>query len=392
MSAEGLQRLRALASSVDPEPAAELATRMLDLWTPPGRERPVAELVREALLEAGVEDVTLDEEFPDSPTVVARMGNGGGPTLHWHGHLDAIDVPHAAPTRDGDVITGRGACDMKGAVAAMVHAAGLLKRLGLPRTGSILMTFHGLHEDGGSEPLVRLLHRGVVGDAAISAELGSGRDLITGSRGLTFWEFEARGSGGVWHETNAPDDAINPLIAGVRLCQRLLHLREELEAGAAEHPGSLFIGKLVAGDYNNRMPASCEVAGTRRHHAGSTLEDVAAELSAIAAEVAAETGAEIVPHIHGLVDAYDLDPEEPVVRALRRAVEEVTGESMRETKSRASGNGADFVLRAGVPAVYYGCDYRTAHSDNERLSVSELGRLVGVYALMAAYYLESETT
>jgi acetylornithine deacetylase/succinyl-diaminopimelate desuccinylase-like protein len=391
-ASEPLDRLRELAKAVDPEPAAELATRMLELWTPPGSEKPVAELVHAALLEAGVEDVTLDDEFPDSPTVVARMGNGEGPTLHWHGHLDAIDVPHAEPKREGDVITARGACDMKGAVAAMVQAAGLLKQLGLPRTGSILMTFHGLHENGGSAPLVRLLERGVVGDAAISAELGSGLDLITGSRGLTFWEFEIPGLDGAWHETNAPADAINPLVVGTRLCERLLSLRAELEAGTAEHPGSLFVGKLVAGDYNNRVPASCELAGTRRHHTGSTLEDVADQLRAVAAAVEKETGATIIPHIHSYVDAYDIDPQEPVVRALRRAVEEIGGEPMREITSRASGNGADFVLRAGIPAVYYGCDYRSAHSDNERLSVTELGRLVGVYALMAVYYLESEDT
>lgn len=385
----GIAELRRLCDAVDPEEVTALTIEMAELWTPPGQETPMVELITRKFLEYGIDDVTVDEEFEGSPSVIARLrGPESGPTLQWHAHTDAINIPHAPVERNGDVISGRGTCDMKGGLAAMMQAAKLLKEAGLPRTGEILITFHGLHEEGHSEPLHRLIERGIVGDAAISSELASGRDLITGSRGLTFWEFEVEGSPEVWHETNAPSGLVNPVAAGNALLSRLLQRGAELASGDGKPAGSLFVGSFVSGDYNNRFATSALLSGTRRHHADASLADVENELRQIAAEIAEETGSVITPRIHGLIEAYDIDPEEPVAVALRRAVEEVLGEPMIDVKSRASGNAGDFVVRAGVPAVYYGCDYSTAHSDHEVASVAELARLVKIYALMAAYYLD----
>lgn len=385
------EEVRRLCEEVDPEEVVALTMEMVALWTPPGEERPMVDLITQKFAEYGIEDVTVDEEFEGSPSVIARLrGTEPGRTLQWHAHTDAINIAHSPVSREGDVISGRGTCDMKGGLAAMMQAAKLLKQAGLPRSGEVLITFHGLHEEGHSEPLHRLIERGVIGDAAISSELASGRDLITGSRGLTFWEFEVEGSPEVWHETNAPEGLVNPVAAGNTLVSRLLGHGAKLADGTAGPAGSLFVGSFVSGDYNNRFATSALISGTRRHHADAGLADVDAELRQIAGEVAAETGAVITPRIHGLIEAYDIDPKEPVAVALRRAVEEVLGEPMVDVKSRASGNAGDFVVRAGVPAVYYGCDYSTAHSDHEVASVAELARLVKIYALMAAYYLEDE--
>ena len=116
---ETIDRLRERARTLDPEPIAELAMRMIELWTPPGSERPMAELAAASLREAGVDDVVLDEEFEGSPSVIARIpGRRPGPTIQWHGHMDAIATPQGEPRREGDTIHGRGASDMKGAIAA----------------------------------------------------------------------------------------------------------------------------------------------------------------------------------------------------------------------------------------------------------------------------------
>lgn len=385
------EEVRRLCEGVDAEEVAALLIEMIELWTPPGHETPMVELITKKFSEYGIDDVVVDEEFEGSPSVIVRLrGTEPGPTLQWHAHTDAINIPHAPVRREGDIIAGRGACDMKGGIAAMMQAAKLLKEAGLPRKGEILITFHGLHEEGHSEPLHRLIERGIVGDAAISSELASGQDLITGSRGLTFWEFEIEGSPEVWHETNAPAGVVNPVEAGNALLTRLFQRRAELAAGKATPQGTLFVGSFVSGDYNNRFATKATLSGTRRHHADANLAEVEAELRGIAEEVAAETGAEVTPVIHGLIEAYDIDPADRVAVALRLAVEEVRGEPMVEVKSRASGNAGDFVTRAGIPAVYYGCEYKTAHSDHEVASVTELGRLVQIYALMAAHYLEGD--
>jgi GNAT superfamily N-acetyltransferase len=76
------------------------------------------------------------------------MGSGAGPTLAWNGHLDTVPVgsldtwsvdPFAGEVVDGKLI-GRGACDMKGPIAAALAAAAALGRAGVELRGTL--TFH----------------------------------------------------------------------------------------------------------------------------------------------------------------------------------------------------------------------------------------------------------
>ncbi len=384
-----IDSLRERVRALDPEPIAELATRMIELWTPPGQERPMAELAAASLRDAGVEDVVLDEEFEGSPSVIARIpGKRPGPTMQWHGHMDAIATPQGDVRREGDVIHGRGASDMKGAIASMVEAVKVLKAEGLPDRGSILITWHGLHETGGNVPLHRMIARGIHGDAVITGELGSGGDLVTSGRGLTFWDRYVRREGDSLHETNAAKGTVNPIVAGMKLVERLARLSDDLAAGRARPAGTLFIGKFAAGDYYNRVPISAHLMGTRRHHADSNLADVAAQLTQIAQEVATETGAVIAPDLHGFTEAYQISADDRIAQAVRKAHFDMTGKGMRVVQSRAVGNAADFHHEAKIPGTYYGLAYASAHSDDEQLFVPELAQVAGAYALATAYFLD----
>ena len=70
-----------LAEQVNPERITQLTLDMVRIPSPPGQERVVSEFYAEELREIGLE-VELDEEFPDSPSVVAWLrGNGNSPTL-----------------------------------------------------------------------------------------------------------------------------------------------------------------------------------------------------------------------------------------------------------------------------------------------------------------------
>ena len=384
-----MDRLRERARSVDPEPIAELTTRMLEIWSPPGHEAEMAALSHRALVDAGAEDVRIDDEFPESPSVIAWLRSGNpGPTLQWHGHMDAIATAHAPVRRDGDVLHGRGASDMKGALAAEIEAIKLLREAGLPERGNVLVTFHGLHEEGGSAPLHRLIERGIHGDAVIIGELGSPTELITSSRGLTFWDLEVSRPGDPVHEQNAPPGTMHPIRAGRVLLDRLLDLADALASGR-EHPrGSLFVGQFHTGDYYNRVPSRAVISGNRRHHADAGLPDIRDQLVALTRAVARDTGATIEPRIHSLIEAYQISPDERIAQALRLANHDLTGQPMAPVGSRATGNAADFVREAGIPAVYYGCNYATAHSDEETVNLSDLARVAGAYAMTTAYYLD----
>jgi acetylornithine deacetylase/succinyl-diaminopimelate desuccinylase-like protein len=392
MTDSTLETLRTLCRELDPEPLAARAMRYLEVWSPPFDEAVVAGMVAEDLRAAGADEVTLDEEFAGSPSVIAWLrGSEPGPTIQWHGHLDAIATQHTPARREGDQLVARGASDMKAAIAANVEAVRLLRAAGLPRRGNVLLTYHGQHEEGGSIPMIRLIERGVVGDAVMTGELGSGRELVTSSRGLDFWAIEITRTGASIHEVNATPEVIDPLRVGTLALERLVAIREGLREGTVTPRGSLFIGKFVAGDYYNRVPISCSIAGTRRHFADGSHALVHEELEGLVAQLRAETGADIQLHITTMTDAYEIDPETPVARALRWAHHELTGEAMVPVMSGAAGNAADFVVRAGIPAVYYGCDYASAHSDREWTTVQEIARVASAFALASAVFLSGET-
>lgn len=382
--------LLARCRAVDPEPIAALTMRMLEIWSPPGHEAAMAALAASALRDAGAEDVQIDDEFPESPSVIAWLRSGRpGPTIQWHGHLDAIATAHTPIRRDGDVIYGRGSSDMKGALAAEIEAVKLLRAAGLPERGSVLITFHGLHEEGRSAPLHRLIERGIHGDAVIIGELGSPTELITSGRGLTFWDMDITRPGEPVHEQNAPADTIHPVRTVRVLLDRLLDLADALASGRVEPRGSLVIGQVNAGDYYNRVPNRALISGTRRHHADANLGQVRDQLVQLARDVARETGATIDPRIHSLIEAYEISPDERIARALRRANGDITGKAMASIASRAVGNAADFVREAGIPAVYYGCNYATAHSDEETVALPDLARVAAVFAMSTAHYLDA---
>jgi acetylornithine deacetylase len=384
--------LRVAARNLDAEPIGALALELLEMWAPPGHEAAVAARMVEAFREiGGVSEVSLDAEFPESPSVVAWLrGSEPGRTVQWHGHLDAIDVPQAPAHRDGDVLHGRGACDMRAACAAMVYAARLLREAGLPRRGNVLITLHGMHESGGNEPLHGLIGRGIHGDAAISGELGGGRTLAVNSLGLTFWTIVVSRPGGSLHETNAPPGLVRPLEVGRLLMERLDALNARLSERVHPYVGaeSVYVARCVCGDYFNTVPERCELAGTRRHGPDGSLAAVRDELEALVDEVRRETGAQIETNWNGIAEAFSLDVEHPIVAAIQRANVDLLGHELELVGSRASGNAVHFQHEAHIPAIYYGADYRTAHSDHESVSVADLARIAGGYALGSAYYLD----
>lgn len=371
--------------TIDPERIARRALNFVNVWSPPGEEGAMAEIVALALTEAGVDDVRLDEEFAGSPSVIARVdGPEKGPVLQWHGHLDAIRTPHPPGEIAGGRLSGRGVVDMKGALAAMVEAVRVLKEAGLPRHGSLLITFHGLHEEGGNRPLLRLIERGIVGDAVMIGELASGDELVVSSRGLTFWTLRVVTGAQPVHEANANGATRDALSVTSELVNRLHAHGSALRRTHSDT--SLFVGHVSVGDYFNRVPSEGVVRGNMRHGPGRTLADIEAELRAIAAAVADELQVDIQADIASLGEAYELSDDVPVAAALQDGYRHVTRGTMRPVESRATGNAVHFVTRANVPAVYYGLDYASAHSDFESIDISDLGHLAAVFTAASASY------
>src|SRR5215510_14688404 len=96
----------------------ELTRKLISIPSISGDEEKVAGFIAEYLSDAGFE-VELQEAEPDRPNVYARRGD---PDVVLSTHTDTVP-PYVEFREDGDYIYGRGACDTKGIIAAMVKAA-----------------------------------------------------------------------------------------------------------------------------------------------------------------------------------------------------------------------------------------------------------------------------
>jgi len=137
---------------------AELLQRLIrfDTTNPPGNERACVEYVRGLLTDAGLES-TLVARDAERPNLVARLpGAGTAPPLLLQGHVDVVPTtgqrwardPFGGELADG-LVHGRGALDMKGAVAMMVSAVLRAAREGVEPAGDVLLAVLSDEEAGG---------------------------------------------------------------------------------------------------------------------------------------------------------------------------------------------------------------------------------------------------
>jgi succinyl-diaminopimelate desuccinylase len=379
---------------LDERSLLEETYRFVSVPSPTGQEAEFAHAYATVLEKIGLR-VELDEQWPDSPSVIGRWpgtGSGahGGPVLQFDGHLDAIVVPHAPPVLDleADVVRGRGSADMKGGLAAIAHAVRALLAAQVPIAGGLLVTAHGLHEaPGGDQRTLRsLLGKGVRGDAALVAEL-SHDDLPVAAKGMSIFRIQLARDGGVMHEVELDRQERNPLY-GLRL---LLNGLDAMASRLADrvHPlvgaESLFVGEVRGGDFYNRVPIQAEVVGTRRYALPGSKELVAAELAELCAGVTKHTGLSLRVELQEVGKPYALDAGEPVIAAVRRGFWRATGGELPLAAASAVGNAVDFVGQ-GVPAVYHGVNQATAHSDDEHVSGADLLRAARVYAASAVEF------
>jgi acetylornithine deacetylase len=195
-------------------------------------ERPAVELLEARLAERGFETEVVGP--PDRPSLLAtHRGRAGGPSLALNGHLDTVGVegmddPFSARI-DGDRMYGRGTCDMKAGVAALVAAAEHAADAG--HDGDVVLALVADEEHasvGSAAVLEHLKAAGRLPDACIVAE-PTWLDVIVAHRGYSVVEVDLRGRAA---HSSRPHEGVNAvtllgrLLGGVEETDRALAARE----------------------------------------------------------------------------------------------------------------------------------------------------------------------
>ena len=312
-------------------------------------------------------DLVVDVVGDERPSVVAvRRGSGGGRSLLLNGHLDTVGVagmsaPFEPRIEDGR-LHGRGAYDMKGAIAAALVAVAELPDL----RGDVIVTAVADEELGsvGTEAVLARLRA----DAAIVVE-PTELQLAVAHRGFVAFEVETEGVAAHGSRSDLGVDAIakmGPVLVG------LARLQQELSARAA-HPlvgtPAVHASLIEGGQELSSYPARCVLTGERRTLPGETVDDVEEELLGIAGGAVVRIGPSREP--------YEAPRGDPFVELVGRAA------GTSKHVGALFWTDAALIGAAGIPTVLFGPAGAGAHAAVEWVDLASLDRVAEVVTAVA---------
>jgi acetylornithine deacetylase/succinyl-diaminopimelate desuccinylase-like protein len=380
-----------LKSYVNRHRLVETARRLIDVPSPTGQAAAVSDRLAEILTADGFQVDRPAGGYPESPAVVIRLDSGRpGRTLQFNGHLDTVHLPFVPSDISAGRLTGSGASDMKGGLAAAIEAVRVLRDSGMLGTGLVLLTAHDLHEApwGDGRQLDQLIRDGLRGDAVLIPEPLCDVLPVAG-RGSATWKVTIGRHGPPVHEVMRPRDEPSVISASAELVARLNQLEQELATtrhaicGAA----SVFIGQIHAGEIYNQYPQSAWLEGTRRWLPGTDPSAVERDFRARLDQLAADTRTEVVCNWILIRDAFLLDPADPLVAAFQACYTATSAGTILSTGPKPFvDDGNSFSANAGVPAITHGPRAGGQHTVSEWVEIDDLVRVAWLYAAIAVEY------
>jgi succinyl-diaminopimelate desuccinylase len=336
-----------------------------------------------------------DQNTPDVDNLYARIGSTGR-HFCFAGHSDVVPVgdtdgwrtePFAGIISEGRLY-GRGAVDMKSAIAAFTAAAGhYLATQDTPLNGSISLLITGDEEGPAINGTVKVLdwlaQRGEVIDACIvgeptnPSELG---DMIKiGRRGSLTGRLTVNGTQG---HSAYPHLADNPLS---RMLQMLAPLATEtLDTGSAHFPATtVAVTSIDTGnEATNVIPAKAHAVFNIRfndlHSAASLEADLRRGFDAV--------GGDYDLQVSCSGESFLTEPGS-LSQLVSEAVSKVTGKQP-ELSTTGGTSDARFIQKY-CQVVEFGLVGQTMHKVNEHVAVADITALTEIYQTILEHYFES---
>src|SRR5712691_5705870 len=366
---------------------------------PPGKNyRACANLLENRLRQCGLECERLEagdskEATSDSPVCLIATYGRGERVLYFHGHYDVVPAQSRdqfQPFRKDHFLFGRGSCDMKGGIVAMLYAILALKECGAELDGRIALTLVPNEETGGEGGSAWLAAQGRLGRDGIGMLLAEPTSGVVwnANRGAISLRVRVLGKSahaGLQHQGE------NAFVRMVQVVERLQELKREVEQrttkfniGADQARQSiLMLGGQSGGGANfNVVPEECWFTIDRRINPEENLAEEKSRLIATL-ESCKRKGVPLEWEILQEGRSSVSREKEPLGEALARSVRAVTGKGARFEMCPGLLE-IRFYAAQGVPAYAYGPGMLSvAHGPNEYVDVRKMVDCAAIYALTA---------
>ncbi|MET3288924.1 UNVERIFIED_CONTAM: acetylornithine deacetylase [Brevibacillus sp. OAP136] len=318
-------------------------------------------------------------------------GTGGGKSLLLNGHTDTVGVsnmqipPFVAEVREGRVY-GRGSCDMKGSLAAMILAVDTLQRTGYQPAGDVILTFVADEEykSIGTEALVKSYSA----DAAIVCE-PSDLTAVVAHKGFVWITVEVHGKAA---HGSRPAEGIDAIVKAGKLLAELEMLSRDLER--KQHPilgvPSIHASLISGGTEISTYPDYCRIELERRTIPGEQLVDVTAELDALFRRLKeADDQFQASYEITFVREPFEISNDAPIVQTLQSAYRNYFGE---EQLIAGFSGWADSSLihEAGTPTVIFGPYGAGLHGAVEYVDFDSVVQMTSILAGVIRSFCQGE--
>ena len=352
-------------------------------------EAEACRVLAEYFAACGIEcDVDIWDGKHANATVHVKSG-GGRRGLLFAGHIDVVPAddagwkcpPFVAVEYDGKIY-GRGACDMKGGLAATAAAIAEIVQEGHKLKGDVIFTATA-SEETTSEGIKRFVENYApkMGEVAgIVIPEPTGFDIVTAHRGMLWLKVTTHGRTA---HGSMPQLGINAILK----MQALLNELSGYEPECEEHPRlgkcSMSVNKIAGGSATNVVPAECVVELDIRTLPGQTHEEIVAELKGKFEKLAAkdsEFKADV--EIIRPVCAIESDDNCEFIREFCQTV------GIDETKAVGYTTDGSILKELGKPIVVFGPgDTGLCHKPNEFIEIEDVRRAKEYYKKLILSYL-----
>jgi acetylornithine deacetylase len=363
-------------SPIRPKRLRKLLKRLLDIYSPSGKEEQIVEFMARYLKRQGLPVMRQEVDENRQNLVVPLSGDEAA--LAFVGHLDTVtayDLEDFGYEEKGDVIKGLGAADMKAACAAMVEAFTCLWEEGWRNSPVALALVVGEEEEGdGAAALAKEFH-------FPWAIIGEPTDLKPCLRHYGYLEIQLTTRGRRLHASLAKRGR-NAVEEMLRILLRLSRYLEKRDGELVYNIRDLFSsgGGFV-------VPDGCEARVDVHLPPTAPIGDITVEIEdLISAERQLNPALEAVIHFPTVQAGYMLPEKGEVVEALKETFLDRSLEW--EALAFPSHSDANQLWSAGIKPIVLGCgQLEKAHSPDESVSFAQVLAAAEIYYQLAVRFI-----
>jgi succinyl-diaminopimelate desuccinylase len=343
-----------------------------------------------AIIAPEMKDMGFSVELPEAEkgltNVVGKFsGSDTAPCILFNGHTDVVPVtderdwempPFNADISDGRIY-GRGACDMKGGVTAMLAAPRVVFSLLPEFTGNIILTTTVDEEIGGFKGMKYVMEQGIRADMGIVCE-PTNLKIVNVCKGLLWLKLKTRGKAA---HGGMPENGINAVYKMSKILGRL----ENYDFGQHPHPvlgkPTVNVGSIKGGSKPNMVPDSCEAEIDIRYLPAQDHRKIIDELKGIIAGLKKEDDQiEAELEMIRYRRSIEIPKESVIIKTIMEGVRDITGDYPGST-GMISPADSEYLVNSGILAVMFGPGQDSlCHTANEWIAIDDILEATKMYA------------